>query len=47
MRKIISSKLTLALLLLLVIFSIGVLGYRILSGYTWVDAFYMTVITIT
>lgn len=26
---------------------IGVLGYRFLSGYTWVDAFYMTIITVT
>lgn len=25
----------------------GVFGYRIISDYTWVDAFYMTVITIT
>jgi voltage-gated potassium channel len=47
MRKVLNSKLTLALLLLLFIFSVGVLGYKILSGYTWVDAFYMTVITIT
>lgn len=47
MRKLFSSKLVLALFLLFVIFTVGVLGYKILSGYTWVDAFYMTVITIT
>lgn len=47
MKRIYSSKLTLALSLLLFIFSVGVLGYKILSDYSWVDAFYMTVITIT
>ncbi len=47
MRRFYSSKMAIALSLLLVIFSVGVLGYRIISEYTWVDAFYMTVITIT
>ncbi|RDK84864.1 potassium channel family protein [Marinirhabdus gelatinilytica] len=47
MRRIFNSKLTFALFLLIVVFSIGVFGYKLLSGYTWVDAFYMTVITIT
>ena len=47
MRKLLGSKLALALALLITIFLIGVLGYKIISDYTWVDAFYMTVITIT
>ena len=36
-----------ALMLLAVLLVIGVLGFRFISDYTWVDAFYMTVITIT
>lgn len=47
MIKLFRSKLALSLFLLLLIFLTGVLGYKLLSGYTWVDAFYMTVITIT
>jgi len=27
--------------------SVGVIGFKILSHYTWIDALYMTVITIT
>lgn len=37
----------LALSLLVLVLLFGVLGYRFLSGYTWVDAFYMTIITVT
>lgn len=47
MRDIIHSKITIALLLLLMIFSAGVLGFRFFADYSWVDALYMTVITIT
>ena len=47
MRHLFNSKLTIALFLLLVIFMTGVLGFRFFSEYTWVDSFYMTVITIT
>lgn len=47
MKRIFSSKLAIALSLLILIFSVGVLGYKINSDYSWVDAFYMTVITIT
>lgn len=36
-----------ALLFLLLIFCLGVLGFKFLYHYTWVDALYMTVITIT
>lgn len=41
------SKITGALFLLFFVFSGGVLGFRFFSGYTWIDAIYMTVITIT
>ncbi|HIB48734.1 MAG TPA: potassium channel protein [Flavobacteriaceae bacterium] len=47
MRRLFGSKLALALILLITVFMIGVLGYKLISDYTWVDAFYMTVITIT
>lgn len=47
MRDIIHSKITIALLLLLMIFSAGVLGFRFFADYSWIDALYMTVITIT
>ncbi len=36
-----------ALLLLVVILLIGVIGYRMISGYSLIDAIYMTVITMT
>ncbi|MFI2743843.1 potassium channel family protein [Zhouia sp. PK063] len=36
-----------AVTLLISILSIGILGYRILGSYTWLDAVYMTIITIT
>lgn len=35
-----------AVFLLFSLISIGVVGYRILSNYSWLDAFYMTIITI-
>ncbi|ARV10417.1 potassium channel protein [Winogradskyella sp. PC-19] len=41
------SKIYTALSLLLVVMCIGVLGYRFISDYSWVDSVYMTVITIT
>ncbi|NKI28090.1 potassium channel protein [Arenibacter sp. 6A1] len=47
MIKLFRSKIYLALTLLVLVLLIGVLGYRFLSGYTWVDAFYMTIITVT
>ncbi|AUS05888.1 potassium channel family protein [Pseudotamlana carrageenivorans] len=36
-----------ALLLLVIILLIGVFGYRFISDYTWIDALYMSVITMT
>jgi len=45
--KLFRSRIRIALLLLILLVLIGILGFKILSGYTWIDAFYMTVITIT
>lgn len=41
------SKIYTAIVLLLLLLITGVLGFKLLSNYTWVDALYMTVITIT
>ncbi|KJD35867.1 potassium transporter TrkA [Tamlana sedimentorum] len=45
--KFFRTKIYTAVLLLIVILLIGVSGYRFISGYSWVDAVYMTVITMT
>ena len=45
--KLYRSKIYTAILLLGFLLSVGVLGYRFIAGYMWLDAFYMTVITIT
>ena len=47
MKKIFHSKIYVAVLLLLAVFIAGVFGYKFISEYSWIDAFYMTVITIT
>ena len=47
MKNFFTSKITVALLLLLVVFMTGIFGFRFFSDYSWVDAIYMTVITIT
>jgi len=47
MSRILQSKIFWALILLLMVFMTGVFGFRFLSGYSWIDAGYMTVITIT
>ncbi|MBQ0786726.1 MAG: NAD-binding protein [Oceanihabitans sp.] len=36
-----------AVSLLVILLFVGVLGFKLLSHYSWIDAFYMTVITIT
>jgi voltage-gated potassium channel len=41
------TKIYTAVFLLIIILLIGVIGYRMISGYSWVDALYMTVITMT
>ncbi|GGK25402.1 potassium transporter TrkA [Yeosuana aromativorans] len=40
-------KIYIAIFLLLVVISFGILGFKIISHYTWIDALYMTIITIT
>ncbi|WP_310557661.1 potassium channel protein [Flavobacterium sp.] len=44
--KLVRSKINAAVLMLVCISAIGVLGYRFISGYSWIDAVYMTVITV-
>ncbi len=46
MKFIIHSKVYGALTLVLLVFLSGVLGFKYLSEYTWIDAIYMTVITV-
>lgn len=41
------SKVYTAVLLLVILLIVGVLGFKFMSDYSWVDAMYMTVITIT
>ncbi|WP_299112257.1 TrkA family potassium uptake protein [uncultured Winogradskyella sp.] len=41
------SKIYTAIMMLVFLMAIGILGYRFISGYEWLDAIYMTVITIT
>jgi len=45
--KLFRSKINIAFILLGILLIIGVFGFKILSGYSWIDALYMTVITIT
>ena len=42
-----SPRLYIALILLVVVIIVGVLGFRFFSDYSWVDALYMTVITMS
>jgi len=41
------SKIVLALSLMVVVLVFGVVGYKFLSDFTWVEAIYMTIITVT
>ena len=45
--KLFRSKIYTALTMLVILLFIGILGYKFISDYTWIDAVYMTVITIT
>jgi len=45
--KLFRSKINTAVLLLIVLLLIGVVGFKVMSNLSWVDAIYMTVITIT
>ncbi|MGD1947192.1 MAG: potassium channel family protein [Croceivirga sp.] len=47
MIKLFRSKLALALSLMIIVFIIGVIGYKYVASYTWVEAIYMTIITVT
>lgn len=47
MIKLFKSKLYLSFLLIVAVVIIGILGYRFVSNYEWVDAVYMTIITVT
>ena len=45
--KFFRSKLKTAVVLLILLLMTGIVGFKLISGYTWTDAVYMTVITIT
>ena len=47
MIKLFRSRIILAFTLMGSILIMGVLGYRFISGFSWLDAFYMTIITVT
>ncbi|GGD44097.1 potassium channel family protein [Muriicola marianensis] len=47
MIRLFRSKMYFALALTVVVLLIGVLGYRYISDYNWLDALYMTIITVT
>lgn len=47
MNRFLQSRIVGALILLCLVFLMGVLGFKFLFSYTWIDAMYMTVITIT
>lgn len=46
LAKFVKNKINTAVFMLICISVIGVLGYRLISGYSWIDAIYMTVITV-
>ncbi|WP_299338064.1 TrkA family potassium uptake protein [uncultured Psychroserpens sp.] len=45
--KLFREKIYTAVILLVVLLIIGVVGFRLISDYSWIDALYMTVITVT
>ncbi|MGI9550239.1 MAG: potassium channel family protein [Aurantibacter sp.] len=47
MLKLFRSKIYQAIFLLILVLLIGVFGYHFLSDYDWIDALYMTIITVT
>ncbi|RIV47118.1 potassium channel family protein [Flagellimonas pelagia] len=47
MIRLMRSKIVLALSLMVFVLLIGVLGYKFFSGFTWIEAIYMTIITVT
>ncbi len=47
MIRLFRSKIVVAVLLMFAVLCIGAIGYRLIADYTWVEAFYMTIITVT
>ncbi|SDS69446.1 potassium channel protein [Gramella sp. MAR_2010_147] len=47
MTRLVDSKLKLAIVLIILVFVSGVVGFHFLYDYSWVDALYMTIITIS
>ena len=47
MRRIFESKIRFAVSLIILVFITGVIGFRFLYDYSWVDALYMTIITVS
>ncbi|WP_420321891.1 potassium channel family protein [Flagellimonas sp.] len=47
MIRLLRSKILLALSLMLLVLSFGVVGYRFISDFSWIEAIYMTIITVT
>ncbi|NER09208.1 voltage-gated potassium channel [Muriicola jejuensis] len=47
MIRLFRSKIYLALSLMVMVLLVGVMGYRYISDYNWLDALYMTIITVT
>ncbi|CAI8230268.1 MAG: Voltage-gated potassium channel Kch [Formosa sp. Hel1_33_131] len=45
--RIFRSRISIAIALLIILLFGGVVGFKLMSNYTWIDAIYMTVITIT
>ena len=46
-EKVFKSKLNIAIFLLSILILSGILGFKIISGFSWIDSVYMTIITIT
>ena len=46
-EKVFKSKLNIAILLLSILILLGIIGFKIISGFSWIDSIYMTIITIT
>ena len=46
-EKVFKSKLNIAIFLLSILILSGIVGFKIISGFSWIDSIYMTIITIT
>ena len=46
-EKVLKSKLNIAIFLLSILILSGIVGFKIISGFSWIDSIYMTIITIT